>query len=91
MIFNSTLIHQAVISKLKRAEIFNNTLHHKLTIRILLLATEVFLEFEKLIVYKAERPEDIASMVFKCLLAVTMDKDIPIDISQREKEIQVSR
>ena len=49
------------------------------------------MEFEKLIVYKAERPEDIASMVFKCLLAVTMDKDIPIDISQREKEIQVSR
>ena len=32
------LIHQVVISKLKRAEIFNNTLHHKLTIRILLLA-----------------------------------------------------
>ena len=59
--------------------------------RFLLLATERSLEFEKLIVYKAECPEDIASTFFKCLLAVTMDKDIPINISQREREIQVSR
>lgn len=44
-----------------------------------------------MIVYKAECPEDIASTLFKCLLAVTMDKDIPINISQREREIQVSR
>ena len=44
-----------------------------------------------MIVYEAECPEAIASTLFKCLLAVTMDKDIPTKISQRGKEIQVSR
>ena len=61
------------------------------TIRILLLATKRSLEFKKLIVCEAEYPEDIASMVFKHPQAGTVNKDIPINISQHGREIQVSR
>lgn len=57
----------------------------------MLLATKRSLKFEKLIVCKAEYPEDIASTLFKYLQAVTMNKNIPINISQHEREIQVSR
>lgn len=46
--------------------------------------------FEKLIMDGAGCLEGIASMLFQCLQAVTMDKDIPINISQHWKEIRVS-
>lgn len=48
-------------------------------------------EFEKLIVHELECPTGIVSMLFKCLQAVTIDKDIPVNVSQHGKEIQVSR
>lgn len=42
-----------------------------------------------LITHRAECPAGIASTLFKCLQAVTMDKDNPINISQHGKEIEV--
>lgn len=53
------------------------------------LVTERSLEFEKLIVHRAEYTQSISSTLFKCLQAVKMDKDIPL--IYHEKETRVSR
>ena len=44
-----------------------------------------------MIVYKVECPEDIASMLFKCLLAVTIIKTSPLIYHNMGERLQVSR